>query len=125
MKLNNPFNIRVAPKNHWRGALPFSKNFECFRNTVYSVRAFIIIVSTYRYKYNITTVFDIIHRYAPEVENDTRAYISYICKRMKCLPDQEINYENLFEFARAVAYMESNYQLTKQEFQKALSMTNY
>ena len=58
MKLNNPFNIRVAPKNHWRGALPFSKNFERFRNTVYSVRAFIIIISTYRYKYNITTVYD-------------------------------------------------------------------
>lgn len=125
MRKNNPFNIRVASKNRWRGALPFSKNFERFSNTVYSVRAFIIIICTYRYKHNIVTVYDIIHRYAPLIENDTRAYISYICKRMKCLPDQEITHENLFEFARAVAYMESNYILTKEEFQKALSMTNY
>lgn len=125
MRKNNPFNIRVADTNRWRGALPFSKNFERFRHTVYSVRAFIIILSTYRYKHNIVTVYDIIHRYAPQIENDTRAYISYICKRMKCLPDQEITHENLFEFARAVAYMESNYTLTKEEFQKALSMTNY
>lgn len=126
MNLNNPFNIRKAPANHWRGSFPtLNRYFERFRKSVYSCRAFIIIIATYRLKYNITTIYDIIHRYAPSVENDTNAYIRFVCNRMKCLPDTEVNHDNLFEFAKAVALMESNYELTKEEYAEALSMTNY
>lgn len=126
MKLNNPFNIRQVKSNKWLGARwTYKGDFVRFNSTLYSCRAFLVILSTYRYRYGITTIYDILHRYAPTTENDTEAYINYVCKRLKSTPDTEIDKNNLYDFASAVAFMESNYILTKEEYNKALSLTNY
>lgn len=120
MKKSNPFNIRKNPRNKWKGAIISKGPFESFINVVYGTRAFLCVIMNYRYIHNITTIYDIIHRYAPPLENNTNAYINYVAKSMKCSPDTEITSDNFFQFAKAVAFFESNYILDKEIFLEAL-----
>lgn len=76
---NNPLNIRMSGSK-WVG-LTGSKNGFCeFSNLDYGVRAACyLIMRTYR-RYGITSIRDIIARWAPPSENPTAGYISFVCK---------------------------------------------
>ena len=74
---NNPFNIRNNRKNKWLGQIGSRKGFCQFSSLDYGVRAACIILANYR-KFGISTIFDIIKRWAPPSENDCIGYIRYI-----------------------------------------------
>lgn len=81
---NNPANIRRG--SAWKGLVPFllnpqnkqrvcDKSFCQFVNVEFGIRALIILLRTYCYKYKLCTIEKIIHRFAPISENNTYAYI--------------------------------------------------
>lgn len=78
LRNNNPCNIRYSSKNDWKGQIGSDKGFCVFANMSYGYRAAMKLVQSY-IKKGYDTVGDIISRWAPPSENDTKAYISNVC----------------------------------------------
>lgn len=77
---NNPLNVRKS-SNEWIGQTGSTRGFCDFKNTDYGVRAAMyLICKTYRLRYGLKTYAQLISRYAPPKENNTAAYISYVCR---------------------------------------------
>lgn len=73
---NNPGNIRHS-KDKWQGLAETQTDtsFVKFADAVWGIRALARLLINYQDKHRLTTVADIINRWAPPVENDTSAYI--------------------------------------------------
>lgn len=83
---NNPFNIRVSVGNNWLGQVGSTRGFVDFSSMDYGIRAAcVLIMQSYRKK-NVLTISEIIHRFAPPVENNTQKYIDFVCSRLGCFP---------------------------------------
>lgn len=82
---NNPLNIRKG--NNWKGEVCSSTDseFEQFVSMQWGIRAGFKILKNYMTGYGgrvkpITNIHDIIHRWAPPSENNSRAYIDSVCR---------------------------------------------
>lgn len=123
---HNPLNIRQST-DVFIGEVPSPNSaFKVFREDVYGVRAAILIIITYRRKYNIKTVQRIIQRWAPPTENDTDAYIDFVVKKMPSgtTPFTEVTKDNLYDLLKAMAKIESNYTLSRETYDKAVELSN-
>lgn len=115
---NNPLNIRKGQT--WLGLSPTQSDpsFCQFRTMELGIRAACKIIQTYITKYHLTTVREIIYRWAPpEDGNDTGAYIRQVCKRAYYLRDTCIHADNARELTRlihAMAYVENGVELDRQ-----------
>ena len=91
---NNPLNIRVG--NVWLGEVPnpTDNEFEQFVSMFYGLRAGFILLRRYIRRYHLTTVPDIIPRWAPGSENNTVKYIDTVCQLSGIAPDAQIKYED-------------------------------
>ena len=91
---NNPLNIRVG--NVWLGEVPnpTDNEFEQFVSMFYGLRAGFILLRRYIRRYHLTTVPDIISRWAPSSENNTVKYIDTVCQLSGIAPDAQIKYED-------------------------------
>jgi hypothetical protein len=71
----NPGNIELG--DPWQGMAPKQTDgrFAQFSTAAYGIRALARTLITYQDKYGIRTVTDAINRWAPPVENNTKAYI--------------------------------------------------
>lgn len=78
--LNNPCAIRRG--SAWKGLslVQCDKEFCRFKSRFFGYRAFYVLMRTYHYKYKCNTIKDIISRYAPITENNTSAYIAFVCQ---------------------------------------------
>ena len=82
----NPLNIRRGAAR-WQGMSKREDDpsFEQFESMAYGWRAaFILLGRTYYEKYHLNTIRKIISRWAPECENNTKAYIYYVAKQVGC-----------------------------------------
>lgn len=71
---NNPGNIRHG--NAWKGEVQGADSaFETFEFVEFGIRAIYVLMQTYRTKYKALTVEQIIKRWAPPIENNTKNYI--------------------------------------------------
>ena len=82
---NNPLNIRRVSGQRWQGeVLPQRGSGEgafcCFSTMEWGLRAAFCLLRTYRDKYKAVCIEDIITRWAPPTENDTRRYICDVCR---------------------------------------------
>lgn len=75
---NNPANIRYNKKNNWLGQIGSDNGFCVFDTVEHGLRALVILLRNYINVYKLHSVSEIISRYAPACENDTRNYISYV-----------------------------------------------
>ena len=91
---NNPLNIRIG--NVWLGEVPnpTDNEFEQFVSMFYGLRAGFILLRRYIRRYHLTTVPDIISRWAPGSENNTVKYIDTVCQLSGIAPDTQIKYED-------------------------------
>lgn len=109
---NNPLNIRYCKTNKWLGQIGQNKGFVRFATLSFGVRAAIKLLINYYVKYQLDSVEKIINRYAPSVENDTEAYISFVSHRTGIPRDASLS---LFDIIRSVlpamAVFESNYKI--------------
>ncbi|NIR61887.1 MAG: structural protein [Gammaproteobacteria bacterium] len=87
---NNPGNIRtegtpngVNGADPWRGLQGHDEaGYGIFEGPGYGIRAMGKLLDTYRDRYGLETVEEIIGRWAPPVENDTEAYIRHVAQRL-------------------------------------------
>lgn len=107
---NNPGNLdRGSP---WQGLVAGpDPRFCTFADPAYGIRAIAITLITYYDKRKaddkspVDTVGEIITRWAPPVENNTAAYIRYVCRVMGVAPDEHVNlhlYDTLRPLVEAI-----------------------
>ena len=91
---HNPGNLREPPGggDKWLGerASDDDPDFEEFETPQYGIRALAKTLLNYYRKLGLCTVEQIINRYAPSSENDTKAYINVVCRRLGVPSDEEI-----------------------------------
>ena len=109
----NPLNIRIG--NDWVGERQENTDgvFEQFTDMRFGIRAAFIILRNYITKYRIKTVQGIIQRWAPEVENDLKAYVTSVTRRTEKEPHDTIEWGNSHDMAmlvQAMCIFESNYR---------------
>jgi hypothetical protein len=81
LRNNNPGNIRKSPTKYVGEIDGNDQSFKTFKSIEYGYRA---LLRDLRNKINrgLNTVDKIITVYAPPFENNTQAYINYVCKKM-------------------------------------------
>lgn len=90
--MNNPLNIRNVDGQNWIGQIGKKDGFCEFQNVWWGIRAAMMILSKYR-KRGLVTIEQIISTWAPTSENDTEAYIKFICTNMGCKRTDEMTPE--------------------------------
>lgn len=77
---NNPLNIRIG--NVWLGEVDVNTDleFEQFVSMKYGLRAAFVLLRRYINHYHLTTISEIISRWAPPSENSTVRYIDTVCQ---------------------------------------------
>ena len=89
---NNPLNIRRS-KDKWQGlrAVQTDAAFCQFETLDYGWRAaFYLLTRTYYHKYRLYTIRGIVSKWAPESENNTKAYIANVSRLTGIDPDEPI-----------------------------------
>lgn len=78
----NPGNIRRS-SSRYRGEVRPSRDpdFKQFESIEWGYRAIFVTLNTYRRKYGLRTIREMISRWAPPVENHTGAYIRAVTAR--------------------------------------------
>jgi hypothetical protein len=109
-RINNPGNIRIGQK--WKGLydIQLDNQFCTFKNVEYGIRAIGKILDTYKNKYNITLARDIIRRWAPKNENNTKKYIQFVTQYVnkKCKKCSRIDKKSYI--IEAIIQYENGYQ---------------
>lgn len=89
---NNPLNIRRS-KDKWKGmrAVQSDAQFCQFESLEWGWRAaFWLLTRTYYHKYRLFTIRAIVTKWAPAIENDTKAYIANVSRLTGIDPDEPI-----------------------------------
>lgn len=119
---NNPLNIRIG--NVWLGEEPHptDNEFEQFVSMFYGLRAGFILLRRYIRRYHLTTVPDIISRWAPNNENNTMKYIDTVCQLSGIAPDAQLDYgdeETLVNLVDAMILVECGQHVDRSTIIKA------
>lgn len=73
----NPLNIRYSPMNKWQGQTGCNRGFCTFDNMELGFRAALVLLRNY-VRRGLVTPAQIVSNWAPENENDTKAYIRQV-----------------------------------------------
>lgn len=110
-----PFNIRFSSYNNWIGQIGSYKGFCKFSDYEFGIRAGMKLLANYIRK-GRKSIYNIINPYAPKIENNTSAYISYIQKAFDyySVPytNIEIGSQSYFVLCRAIAIYETGYVIS-------------
>lgn len=127
---NNPANIRHS-SSRWKGMckVQSDKSFVQFEYMIDGIRALLIILRTYFYKYHLQTCSQVIRRYAPPNENETEIYISFVRNQVfmdgnslpaNCWKSMKHPSENTIRLAKAICWIESQYMPSAGEIEEAI-----
>nr|DAP56150.1 MAG TPA: virion protein [Caudoviricetes sp.] len=96
LRNNNPLNIRLSATTRWQGEVRPSqdRSFCQFESMAYGYRAGLKLLQNYSKLNGCHTVRTIISRWAPPCENDTRSYISTVCKLSGLDSDRRLNVDD-------------------------------
>ena len=130
LRNNNPLNIRRVPGQHWKGQEPPSnsplkgedREFVRFSSIEYGIRAAFCILNTYRRKYKAVCVEDIINRWAPPSENDTKKYVETVCRLTGFGGKERLVEDQLPALVCAMAFVECGAPISKETINKAYSL---
>jgi len=105
LKNNNPGNIRRGGDTFQFEKLPSTDAaFKQFMNMPSGYRAMFVTLSTYL-TLGHNTIAEIINRWAPDNENDTKAYIKTVVKLSGIKADKELKHSDGEEIKQIVAAM--------------------
>lgn len=105
---NNPTNIRHSVLNKWQGQTGQRKGFCVFSTKTWAFRATAKILFKYIERGN-DTIEKMINAWAPQTENNTEAYITYVCKKTHIERKQKITKYNrnaICSIISAMCYVE-------------------
>ena len=125
---NNPLNIVYNKNNNWIGQLKGVKGkFTAFETMTWGFRAAAIILKKYIKVHKRDTIKKIISAWAPSNENDTTAYVNFICRVTGYDQDEKVNFNDMIKMLRimsAMCQMENGRQFDPQN-DKALWQALY
>ena len=122
VKYNNPGNIMQHAGTPFLGEVRSPhRRLAAFKTIEHGIRAMVKIIRTYQLK-GYTTYRDIIYRYAPPVENNTRQYLNYVCSRCGTQPSDKVRASDEKKLIAAICYYESHYALTTQTWQRVMQI---
>ena len=126
----NPLNIRKGAK--WKGlrTVQTDPTFCQFKSMVWGIRAAFRLMRNHITGFGGTrqrcdTVEKLISVWAPDTENDTKAYIAHVCKWADCAPYCNIGPNDddlIIRIARAMAKVECGQWLDVQLFNDAYEL---
>jgi hypothetical protein len=123
IRLNNPSNLRHGVKWQGMSADQPDKDFVKFLTPEHGLRAMYKNLMTYRTKHKLDTIGGIISRWAPPNENNTKAYIDFVSKRMGISPTAKLSLAMYPELMRAIITMENGEQpYTNQQINAGISL---
>lgn len=102
----NPGNIRRS-RVRYKGEVSPShdKKFKQFCSMAYGYRAMFVLLDSYRSKYGLCTIRQMLNRYAPPSENFTEGYIRFVASRTGIAPDEIVNTRAARDMVPIVAAM--------------------
>lgn len=106
-RINNPLNLRYSAANNWKGQQGQQSGFCVFDTPENGIRAAMINLKSYRKK-GVVTIADIISRWAPPSENNTEAYIDFVCNKLGANRTDEVEQsaEDYIALLQAMCVME-------------------
>lgn len=106
LRNNNPGNIRLSGTRYIGEKTPSAdRAFKQFRSMAYGYRAMFVILRTYQKKYGLRSISAMVRRWAPESENDTRAYINSVSLWSGISRDAPIDVNDKVQMCAVVAAM--------------------
>jgi len=109
---NNPGNIRYD-RTLWVGQTGQDDGgFITFDTPEHGIRALAKVLISYQTKHGLTTIGQMINRWAPPVENDTDAYVVAVCKACSASPNNPytLTPSRLATLAKAIIHQENGEQ---------------
>ena len=108
----NPGNVEYNPKVKWAGLAdpPSDGRFCRFKEDVFGLRALATVLRNYRRKHGLRTIAQIVNRWAPPTENNTRAYQLQVAVAFNATPEYEPNLDDpaeLITLTRAIVLHEN------------------
>lgn len=122
---HNPGNIRRS-SDPWQGLAERQGDVEffTFKSPIYGIRALARTLITYQDKHGLSTIRQIIGRWAPPVENNTNAYVRAVADATDLDADQMLDlhdFDYLFPLTKAIIKHENGQQpYTDAQITKAL-----
>lgn len=110
---NNPGNIEFSPANNWRGQVSDDGRYAVFSEPVWGIRAMAKLLRNYQSRYGLTTVREIVTRWAPPEENLTEAYIMSVTARTGFNENENLDLTDkatLHKLIDAIIYHENGQQ---------------
>jgi hypothetical protein len=105
IKNHNPLNIRINPANNWQGRVDPAKNtdgdFEQFTDPVWGIRAGARNIIFHYDRNGADTVRKLVALWAPPSENDTEAYIRFVCGQSGFQSSRKLDFHR-FEYLKPV-----------------------
>jgi len=106
LRNNNPGNIRIN-KDHFQGEIKPSQDeaFKQFVSMPYGYRAMLKMLQNYKKNRGLRNLKEWINRWAPENENNTKAYVRSVATWCNIPDDQEIDISDKQMMCKIVAAM--------------------
>lgn len=103
----NPLNIRKTGCRPWLGEIRpgEDKAFCQFRDMAHGYRAAMKLLQNYQKLYGLRTVRQLISRWAPPQENDTRGYVDTVCYLTKWDPEHAVDLSKKSDMVALVSAM--------------------
>lgn len=125
---NNPANIRFSKRNKWVGLQGCDNGFCKFIDITFGIRALIVILRRYIKVYKCNDVQKIIERFAPPSENNTRAYVRFVCNYLSTrgCSSTDIKYgsPDFCVLCCAIMWFESNFSCDKVRVANLINLFN-
>jgi hypothetical protein len=109
LRNNNPLNIEHNANNDWQGQSSTDGRFAQFETPEHGLRAGFKLLKNYEKNGN-NTITKILNRFAPNNENNTKQYISFVARKMGISPNDKINMKSQTqarELLKAIITMEN------------------
>lgn len=108
---HNPGNIRRTT-TRWDGmAVQQNDAYVQFVSPVWGIRAMAKVLRTYRDKYRLSSVREIVTRWAPASENPTEAYVAAVASALGVKPDEALDLDKqLLALIKAIIHHENGVQ---------------
>lgn len=102
----NPGNIRISRVRYEGEVVPSrDTEFKEFSSMAYGYRAMFVLLDSYRSRYGLSTIRQMLNRYAPPSENFTEGYIRFVSARTGIAPDEIVNTRAARDMVPIVAAM--------------------
>ena len=125
----NPGNIRRSRVRYKGECHPSTdESFKQFEAMEWGYRAIFILLDTYRVRYGLRTLSEMIARYAPPSENHTALYIDTVCDMTGIRPDERIDTRSrrvMVPIVAAMSRIENGCAARRAEVEYGFTLTGF